>query len=242
MEIVLVDAAATADPLDVEERRSPRLSASDIARYSSMPSTDDRARIWRAGRIATRVVLERWVGPELRGVDFIVETGGRLRVPEPPPYFSVSHSGDLLLVAVSERGVVGVDLERKRPLTMQPERRERLLRASAAIGGTQSSESPAMDMSDCAVLESWVRLEAVAKARGSGIGVLLTEAGVMGDAVARLVPRSMPFEAKLLEAGEGIVAAVAGVGLQRAVAVTRFPADAAAIAAFLGAAPGPQGR
>lgn len=237
-EIVLVDVSAVAELLDAEECRRPRLSPSDKVRFASMRSGEERARDWRAGRIATRIVLERWVGSAFRCVDFVTETGGRLRLPSTPPFFSVSHSGDALLIAVSAGGVVGVDLEQVRTLSMPDERRDRLRRASALIDGVELFDARMDELSDRAVLESWVRLEAVAKARGSGIGVLLTEAGVVGRSEERLAAKTIPFEARLLDVGSGLVAAVASAALPIAMPVVRFPEDAAAIATFLAVMPG----
>jgi len=241
-EIVLVDVSAVAELLDAEECRTPRLSPSDKVRFASMRSGDAHARVWRAGRIATRIILERWVGSALRCVDFVTETGGRLRLPLTPPFFSVSHCGDALLIAVSAGGVVGVDLEQVRTLAMPHERRLRLHRASALIDGGELSDACVDELSDRTVLESWVRLEAVAKARGSGIGVLLTEAGVVGDSEERLMVKAIPFEARLLDVGPGLVAAVACAALPTAMSVVRFPEDVAAIATFLRVVPGSQGR
>ena len=56
--------------------------------------------------------------------------------------------------------------------------RQRIVAAAASFVSRERADPD----SDVDVLRAWVRLEAVAKAGGPGIGVLLTEEGVIGGA------------------------------------------------------------
>jgi phosphopantetheinyl transferase len=84
-----------------------------------------------------------------------------------PLWFSVAHCDDLLLVALSRDGEVGVDVERTRPIdcwervadrTLAPSERTQLLRA------VERGED-----ADRVFLRHWCRVEAELKALGCGI-------------------------------------------------------------------------
>jgi 4'-phosphopantetheinyl transferase len=75
-------------------------------------------------------------------------------------------------------------------------------------------------------------LEAVAKARGSGIGVLLTETGVIGGASTRSEVESR-LAVATLEVPEPYVAAVAAAELPRNISVQTFPSRADELDVFL---------
>jgi 4'-phosphopantetheinyl transferase len=87
-------------------------------------------------------------------------------------------------------------------------------------------------LDDACVLEAWVCLEAVAKARGNGIGPLLTEGGVVGGSRDGSVSKS-EFEIRKLDMPRGYVAAVAAKSLPPELPVVPFPDNAEALARFL---------
>src|SRR3569833_1268387 len=76
VEIVFVDLDAAAAPLAEEEARRPRLSVADEQRADAIAEERTR-RLWRASRIATRIVLERVGGQRLRRLVFSIEKDGR---------------------------------------------------------------------------------------------------------------------------------------------------------------------
>lgn len=76
---------------------------------------------WTAARWALRGVLGRYLGLDPAAVELSLGEHGKplLADPEAPLLFSLSHSGDVALVAVSAELEVGVDVERigARPAT-----------------------------------------------------------------------------------------------------------------------------
>jgi 4'-phosphopantetheinyl transferase len=230
LEIVLVDLGASHALLESEEASTPRLSASDRLRIDRLSGDPVRQSLWRAARIATRIVLERVAGPRVRGADFEIASGGRPSLGEGFPHFNVSHTADVALIAVCRSSPVGVDVERHRALSISAERRQRIVAAAARFTGNEAADPD----NDVNVLIAWVRLEAVAKARGSGIGVLLTEQGVIGSAREKREKsaKSSPVVTDL-DVGTSYVAAVAADALPEKIAVRRFPKHTDELAEFL---------
>jgi 4'-phosphopantetheinyl transferase len=220
VEIVFVDLDAAAAPLAEEEARRPRLSVADEQRADAIAEERTR-RLWRASRIATRIVLERVGGQRLRRLVFRIEKDGRPVLGNGAPHFSISHCDGAALIAVTADMPVGVDLEEKsRKLKMSTDRRIRVVQAAARLGGERAFSAD----SDSDVLAAWVRLEAIAKARGTGIGRLLTEEGVVGG--ARSTSRRQNaggIAVRGLDAGRDYVAAIAASELPHDLQVELFP-------------------
>ena len=115
----------------------PRLSADDVVRVEKLAHDPERQQLWRASRIATRIVIERAAGRAYRNIDFAIARNGRPYLGEGPPYFNVSHSGDAALIAVSNAVPIGIDLEEVRGLTMTEDRRRRVIAAAARLANGQ---------------------------------------------------------------------------------------------------------
>ncbi|WP_414463083.1 4'-phosphopantetheinyl transferase family protein [Hyphomicrobium sp. DY-1] len=217
--IFFVDLDSAAAGLEVEEERTPRLSAADVERAEAMKNIEAR-RLWRASRIATRIALERIVGPGLRQIPFEIEPGGRPVLPGRVAHFSISHTGSAALIAVSTSMPLGVDLERRaRPLKMSPDRRHRIV---AAAGRLAAQPLLSAD-NDADVIAAWVRLEAVAKALGIGIGRLLTQEGVVGGEEGKKTDTARRVAVRHLTIDPEHVAVVAAECLPETLAVEIFP-------------------
>lgn len=237
MHLLLVDIASTLAELEAEERRTPRLSADQVARFDQKADArgSDDARTWRAAHIALRIALEHETGPAIRCVAYDIEPNGKPVLKRGSammaiPQFSLAHAASTALIAISTSGPVGVDLEVARELTISDDRRARIENAARSL----APDAPLPDDADARFLQCWVRLEAVAKATGLGIGKVLTEAGVIGAAKARAsTPSTSHGTVADLDVGDGRFAALAAARLPQIVAVQDFPADAAAIARFL---------
>jgi 4'-phosphopantetheinyl transferase len=80
--------------------------------------------------------------------------------------FSISHGGDWGLVALSEVGPVGVDLEAHRLVARAPDLARRFFPASLQ---SEITSSPEGEERERRFLYHWTRLEAQAKAHGIGI-------------------------------------------------------------------------
>ncbi|HKV50587.1 MAG TPA: 4'-phosphopantetheinyl transferase superfamily protein [Gemmatimonadaceae bacterium] len=81
-------------------------------------------------------------------------------------HFNMSRSEDVALIAVSERGAVGVDVERLRPM---PDATD-LARAYFAGPAREAIAAASLDARDKVFLMQWTRLEAIVKADGGGLG------------------------------------------------------------------------
>jgi 4'-phosphopantetheinyl transferase len=227
-EIVFVDLDASFALLEAEEARVSRLGASDIVRAARFADDPRRQALWRAARIATRVILERSAGPAMRGVDFEIVAGGRPALGAGMPHFSISHTAGVALIAVSQIGPLGVDVESLRTLSMNADRRRRIIAAAGAFASDASLDAN----SNADVLRAWVNLEAVAKARGSGIGALLTEEGVIGGASTQSVAHA-GLAVATLDVPAPYIAAVAATELPQSIPVRTFPSNADELDAFL---------
>lgn len=233
LSVTFVDLDAMRPFLFSVETALPRLSPGDRARAERRNGNLDDAERWRAARIATRIVLERFAGAAVRNVDFVIADGGRPELPPGFPFFSVSHSGAAALVAVSCAAPIGVDIEAERTLSMSLERRQRLIVAAGSVDNGGDALDP---LRDGDVLRAWVRLEAVAKALGSGIGRLLTVRRVVANATGAEVRGDQAADPRVtdLSVPNGFVAALATATVRSGVVdVSGFPADAEALARYL---------
>ncbi len=222
LEVFFIDLARCETRLDAEERRTPRLSAADHERARAMK--DERAaRLWLSARIATRIILERAAGKNIRGLPFLIEPGGRPSLAGRGPHFSVSHSADVALIAVASDMPLGVDLELSaRELRMSGDRRRRILAAADRLAASPGLRADR----DSDVLAAWVRLEAVAKALGKGIGRLLTEEGVVGGRGEPGTPRAKTsVEVRSLPLAAKYTAAIAAPRLPADIEVQELPFD-----------------
>jgi phosphopantetheinyl transferase len=178
----LVDRKASAMHLGALERQCPRLSSDDIARAEGLRSSShDRAEIWRAGRIALRVILERTLVQghhaarvvQLRGHPFELTAHGEPSLPGAPFVFSQSDAGPYLLIGVSSQGRIGVDLELPRTFVMSDARQARVIAVARTLAARDEDEP-------LSLLQAWTRIEAFAKARGPSLARVLTELGLIG--------------------------------------------------------------
>ena len=234
--IYFVDLKTSAALLQGAECATPRLAANEIARFAHLVQSRgaDEAQIWRASHIALRMVLERFAGVSIRGTTYVEAAGGRPSLEKGFPHFSLAHTGTVALIAVSGAGTIGVDIEALRSLTFTPDRRQKL--EAAAIRLAPDTTLP--KDGDARTLQAWVRLEAHAKAVGSGIGAALTEAGVVGGIASE--PKMSSTNAmramRDLVVPGNYFAAVSAAALPATLQVEAFPSNKHELAEFLAAA------
>lgn len=144
------------------------LSSDEHARAAAFVFERDRRR-YLAAHVALRRVLGLCVGEQPETLRFGIGRYGKpfLANGGSPVAFNLSHSEDVALIAVTEEGDIGVDVEidRNVPDSMSlaelnftlSERDELRLRSGSAR--------------DTAFLRCWTRKEACLKAIGSGLGV-----------------------------------------------------------------------
>lgn len=189
-------------------------------------------------RIALRLLLAGAGARDAFGKPFAVRPGGKPGLASGAASFSVSHSDQLVLVAIGQADCdVGIDLERARAIDMPASRRAHLLAAAEAMAGGAAKARDNQER----MISAWTRLEALAKAQGCGIGRLLTELDLTaeGAKTRSLEETSVDAHAWLmalrltvrdLDLPAGLFGAVAVRGaLPEAPPVTRLGADSAAL-------------
>ncbi|HJS57031.1 MAG TPA: 4'-phosphopantetheinyl transferase superfamily protein [Vicinamibacteria bacterium] len=180
--------------LDDEERNR-------AARFRSVEARDR----FVGGRALLKTLLGASLQRPAASVRVRVEPDGRpvLLDPEPGVEFSISHSGERVVVAWADR-VVGVDIERLRPLPGALDLARRFFDAGEAA----SLEKEPVERRSAAFLELWTRKEALLKARGIGLAAgLAAPLGANGE-----------LDVRPLLVSEGYVGAIAARGHEWSVA------------------------
>lgn len=150
----------------LREALSASLAPAERQRLEAWRHEDDRERFLR-GRAALRLLLAHWLGMAPQAVPLLTGPRGKPHCPGGPA-FNLSHSGDLILLALHGQRPVGVDVERERPgLNWRPIAQRVLTPAQCeALERRPAAEAAA------AFLSAWCRLEAQLKARGDGLAGL----------------------------------------------------------------------
>jgi 4'-phosphopantetheinyl transferase len=207
---------------DVRPEHDALLGAADLLRRSRLLRPADRQRLTAAAAVVG-LVLGAHAGrpPGRLRIDRTCPHCGRPhgkpRLADVPDlHFSVSHSADCVVVAVSADGPVGVDVEEVGPwdaadladvamLTLAPEERAVLSRAPAAVRAAVFTAY-------------WTRKEAAVKATGAGLTAALDEIVVSSPTSPPRVLRwgdpaaGPPPLLHVLSPPEGYAAALALVG------------------------------
>jgi 4'-phosphopantetheinyl transferase len=189
------------------------LTPEERARADSALDPQERRRRVCA-RSVLRHVLGAYVGAPPGALQFVTDAHGKPRLAN-GPQFNLSHSGEVMMLAVCAVGPVGLDVDRCGRLdadwdavtarTFSEGERAQLLRMPEA-------ERP------CAALRGWVRKEAYAKARGAGFAYGFTAFTVRLDA---------GMDGALLAADDKDARAVAAWSLRDLVAPSGFAASLA---------------
>ncbi|MGI9520180.1 MAG: 4'-phosphopantetheinyl transferase family protein [Hyphomicrobiaceae bacterium] len=165
----------------------------------------------RATRVALRTILSVTRGESWGSERFATTSDGRPFIDRAmAPVFSVSHTLTAGLVAVADDGPLGVDIERMRATKLGQSRIQSIIRAATHHGiwdgASSTSESSCLELevegeveADRMFLVVWTRLEAIAKARGGGIGALLEDIGARPGAehLIHVGPRVRPLNSVL---------------------------------------------
>jgi 4'-phosphopantetheinyl transferase len=187
------------------------LSAEERVRADRFRAPELRHR-FLVSRGVLREVLGRWVGDDPGALVFEAGEHGKPRLRSHPHlHFNLAHSSDLLLLAISTAGEVGVDVERVRPL------RDALAVARRFFTGREAAwlEQQDLPQRDTGFFHLWTRKEAVLKGSGMGIahGLNALEFIEDGGAFCRRLtfPESSaaPWHIAELQPADGYVAALA---------------------------------
>jgi phosphopantetheinyl transferase len=176
-----------------------------------------RAQDWRTGRTALRLILDGIVTAhvgaaralQLHRRPFDLTAHGEPSWPDVPFVFSQSDAGPHLLVGVSSRGRIGVDLEQARTFAMSEARQGRVIAAAQRLGGGAEPKP-------LSLLQAWTRIEAFAKARGPSLARVLTELGLIGvaagseiDSKAASIAAGSGLQVHDLSFEQGLIASIA---------------------------------
>jgi len=174
------------------------------------------ARAWRrraVARLGLRIAMGRHLGLSPDTLQFELGPAGKPSLPGSPPpcWFSTSRSGEVCLIAISDRGPVGIDLEETRdfPRLRRLAERRFLPSEAAAILELEGEERL------LAFYRCWTRKEAVLKATGTGLAAGLDSVEVTtGPEAVILAPAAAAARWSLGEVsiGAGFAAALAWSG------------------------------
>jgi len=145
------------------------LSADETARANRFLHRADRDR-YLVAHCALRLILARYLTIAPSELTWVTNQYGKPRLVDPVPlHFNMSHSGNIVLIAVSARGEVGVDVEQHRAGVQCLEIAERFF-APPEIDALRNldANSVVRGFFDC-----WVRKEAYIKAIGQGLSYSL---------------------------------------------------------------------
>jgi 4'-phosphopantetheinyl transferase len=190
----------------------------------------------RLTHVALRIALERRIGHGVRGAPLVRSASGEPSLPNCGANFSIAHTHGLAVVAISATGPIGIDIETTRLVRMPALRRAPIeqeairLAAGAPLSGRNDDER---------FLRAWVRIEAVAKARGTGVGPLLET--VRPRSVVEQSPHALnpaaataaDITAHDLATAPGTYVAVAFSGSGLPPQLVPFPAESDAIEALI---------
>ena len=151
-DVWIVDLAAEAAALLAVNDARPLLTEPERARSERFVDVRLRAR-WIAAHTALHLILADRIG---RAVSF--EGPGTTAKPRVAGWtgdFSLTHTGELVLIAVRDEGQVGIDAEMRRSVRMSAERRGLIEIAGAAV--LPDVPLPEGDP-DLRLLAAWTRL------------------------------------------------------------------------------------
>jgi 4'-phosphopantetheinyl transferase len=184
-----------------------RLSPLERARAAAMP--EERAsRQYVISRAMQRQLLAGYVGGHPSEIRFGVIAMGKPTLAYPNEIgltFNTTHSGDLVVIAVTAHRDVGVDVERVRPV-------ERALKVSKRCFSREEHETlaslPPLELSR-AFLSIWVKREGTAKARGDSVwrGLASWKNGEIENS-----SRRSDWNVQYLDLGEDFVGVVVAQG------------------------------
>ncbi len=190
------------------------LEESELQRAARM---NDRVEAHRflASRAALRGLLGELLGQPAHRLQFVADERGKPRLADDRARFSLSRSGAAVLIGVSERHDVGIDIERCRDV---PEL-ESLARTHLSDAEYRAWRSADGKTAHQRFLSAWTRKEACVKAAGVGLALPLpcVDVGCDEDSAPRRVQMRYGLETWTAQVVSlpmpvGYVAAAAAIG------------------------------
>jgi 4'-phosphopantetheinyl transferase len=198
-------------PLDVDDSQMrgmlERLSPSEQKRVNAL--LEERAvRQYVVSRAMQRQLLAGYVGGHPSEISFGVVAMGKPTLSRPNDIglsFNTTHSGNLVIIAVTANRDVGVDVEKVKPIP-------RALRVAKRFFSAEEHDMLASlppDELDRAFLSIWVRREGTAKARGDSVwrGLASWKDGEIENS-----PKRLDWTVEYLDLGADFVGVVVAAG------------------------------
>ena len=205
--------------VSAERRLSDFLDPVEAARATRFASHDDRRR-YVVSHGVLRLILSAFTRCDPRAIHIATTAGGKPYVVGTGPDFSLSHCGDVALVAATRGGPTGVDVERVRSdLELDTFARPLLAAPDIARIEARAPEDRSREW-----FQAWARLEAVAKASGNG---LEDSVGNIGGPV--------PFRIWNLDIDDALVGALAAAPSVEHVVYEAIPDISSALTRFAAA-------
>lgn len=164
------------------------------------------------GRGMMRAVIGRAIGIAARDVPLNFSGQGKPHLPGAAAVqFNLSHSGELIILAVTRSAQVGVDVEAFRHLP----RRDQIAKGILSSGEFSRYEALSDTERQTAFFTIWTRKEAIVKAVGRGLCFPLTDVEVSISPEARVlrfgdcVDETVPWHLNPLDCPDGYVGALA---------------------------------
>lgn len=196
--------------------QSKILSIAELSRANQFVKPSDQHNFIKS-KMATRKILSRYLSCAPREIQFIVGNHGKPMIAASHVQFNTSDAGDYLLLGVTLRNAIGVDIEYEKKQLDFLALAKRFFAVSEyhAIASLPSSEQKA------AFYRCWTRKEAYMKAIGTGLSYGLANFEVSLQAeycvVDAFTVRSINVEQLICDAGtlsnEGYYAAFAIKGM-----------------------------
>ncbi len=192
----------------------PELLERDELQRAARMNDRVEAHRYLASRAALRGLLGELLGQPAHRLQFAADERGKPRLADDRARFSLSRSGAAVLIGVSARHDIGVDIERCRDV---PEL-ESLARTHLSDAEYQAWRSADGKTAHCRFLSAWTRKEACVKAAGVGLALPLpsVEVGCDEDSAPRRVQmrygrKTWTAQVASLPMPAGCVAAVAAI-------------------------------
>ncbi len=196
-------------PLDVDEHRMDdllhRLSPSEQKRVGALLE-EKAVRQYIVSRAMQRQLLSSYVGGLPSEIQFGIVAMGKPTLSKPNDIgleFNTTHSGRLVVIAVSAHREVGVDVEQVRPVPRAMKVAKRCY-SESEYQSLLGLEGPALDR---AFLSIWVKREGTAKARGDSVW-----RGLASWKGGELEPLARKYRVEFLELGSEFVGVVVARG------------------------------
>lgn len=169
-------------PAQLEAASRALLSADEAVRADRFRRAADRHN-FIAAHAGLRILLAAALGRNHGNLDLTRHDAGKPGLRGQPLEFNLSHSGNIVLIAITHNLAVGVDVEKPRDLQDRQAIAERFFHPAeaaelASLGG---------DAARHAFFRCWTRKEAVIKALGLGLSLPLSTFRVSVQEPARLL-------------------------------------------------------